>query len=130
LTSAQQVEARERAGLPPGFRHEMLSVQLAELSSELPDDEHERALLLHLIAAHHGYARPHFPPDRAIDPARPQSEADTAAVETMRRYARLQRRYGRWGLAYLESLLRAADWVASAEPTRTAPPESAQEATS
>lgn len=33
----------------------------------------------------------------------------------MRRYADLQRRYGRWGLAYLESLLRAAGWAASAE---------------
>ena len=29
----------------------------------------------------------------------------------------LQRKYGRWGLAYLESLLRAADWAASAEPS-------------
>jgi len=76
-----------------------------------------RDLVLHLVAAHHGYARPHFPPERAIDPNRPQSEADAAAGETMRRYARLQRKYGRWGLAYLESLLRAADWAASAEPS-------------
>jgi len=30
----------------------------------------------------------------------------------------LQRRYGRWGLAYLESLLRAADYDASAKPSR------------
>jgi CRISPR-associated endonuclease/helicase Cas3 len=29
----------------------------------------------------------------------------------------LQQKYGRWGLAYLESLLRAADWSASANPS-------------
>jgi len=88
-----------------------------------------RDLVLHLVAAHHGYARPHFPPERAIDPNRPQSEADAAAGETMRRYARLQRQYGRWGLAYLESLLRAADWAASAEPARTEASDTPQEAT-
>jgi len=34
-------------------------------------------------------------------------------------FARLQRKYGRWGLAYLESLLRAADYAASANPSAT-----------
>ena len=35
-------------------------------------------------------------------------------IDATRRYARLQSKYGRWGLAYLESLLRAADTAASA----------------
>ena len=35
----------------------------------------------------------------------------------MRRFVRLQRRFGRWGLAYLESLVRAADYKASADPS-------------
>ena len=39
------------------------------------------------------------------------------AAEVPQRFARLQRKYGRWGLAYLESLLRAADWAASANPS-------------
>jgi CRISPR-associated endonuclease/helicase Cas3 len=74
-------------------------------------------LVLHLIASHHGRARPHFPPDEAFDPERSTSDAETLAIETPRRFARLQRKYGRWGLAYLESLLRAADWAASANPS-------------
>jgi CRISPR-associated endonuclease/helicase Cas3 len=73
----------------------------------------ERELLLHLIAAHHGRARPHFEPEEAFDPERPVESAEELAREVPRRFARLQRRYGRWGLAYLESLVRAADILAS-----------------
>ena len=40
-----------------------------------------------------------------------QSEFETSAVPG--RFARLQQTYGRWGLAYLESLVRAADVLAS-----------------
>ncbi|MEZ6066494.1 MAG: CRISPR-associated endonuclease Cas3'' [Planctomycetaceae bacterium] len=84
-----------------------------QLSPELQD------LTMHLIAAHHGRARPHFPsPEEDFDPEPPAGvDAEAVALETPRRFARLQRRYGRWGLAYLESLLRAADWAASASPT-------------
>lgn len=85
-----------------------LTAKLAGLSDEMRD------VVLHLVAAHHGYARPHFPTD-AYDHERYNTQQnEEAAHEVMRRYARLQRRYGRWGLAYLESLLRAADWAASA----------------
>ena len=86
-------------------------------------DDEMKDLVLHLIAAHHGYARPYFPHDTTADPNYSQNECDRVALESIRRYARLQRRYGRWGLAYLESLLRAADWAGSAEPSRTAPAE-------
>jgi len=41
------------------------------------------------------------------------------ARQVPQNFARLQRKYGRWGLAYLESLLRAADYDASAHPTGT-----------
>lgn len=105
--------------LPPveltNYRHEfgsLLDVQDQPEFSQLSADKKD--LLLHLIAAHHGRARPHFPADEAFDPKRPQTEAETNAAEVPRRFARLQRRYGRWGLAYLESLLRAADRAASA----------------
>lgn len=106
----------------PNYRHEFGSLldvlesdearaRLSELGEEMRD------VVLHLIAAHHGYARPHFPLENAYDPDRPETEAEEAAIETPRRFARLQRKYGRWRLAYLESLLRAADYAASAAPS-------------
>jgi len=72
---------------------------------------------LHVIAVHHGRGRPHFSADEAFDPEHPDMEALEIAQEVPRRYARLQRKYGRWGLAWLESLLRAADAEASANPS-------------
>jgi CRISPR-associated endonuclease/helicase Cas3 len=108
----------------PHYRHEFGSLldaldpeqeHLAELEPDMQD------LVLHLIAAHHGLARPHIPTDKVYDPT-PGSDAHAQeqALDTPCRFARLQRKYGRWGLAYIESLLRAADWAASAEPS---PPE-------
>ena len=75
-------------------------------------------LVLHLIAVHHGYGRPHFSENRAFDPESNGQDAEAIACEAPRRFARLQRKYGRWGLAYLESLLRAADWAASENPSK------------
>ncbi len=91
------------------------ATRLTELSDEMQD------IVLHLIAAHHGYARLHFPPDTYDHERYDTQQNQRVAHEVMRRYARLQRRYGRWGLAYLESLLRAADWVASANPSENTP---------
>ena len=102
----------------PDYRHEfgsLLDIQDAPESAQLSDER--RDLVMHLIAATHGRGRPHFASDEVFDltPRRTQAAAQLAC-EVPRRFARLQRRYGRWGLAYLESLLRAADWAASATP--------------
>lgn len=75
-------------------------------------------VVLHLIAVHHGYGRPHFPTDHAFDPEPKGASIEQIATEVPRRFARLQRKYGRWGLAYLESLLRASDYAASANPSQ------------
>jgi len=100
------------------YRHEFGSLLDAEPRSEDAEIEDDaRDLVLHLIAAHHGRGRPHFPPDEAFDPERPRDDSARVAAEVPRRFARLQRQYGRWGLAYLESLLRAADYAASAHPS-------------
>lgn len=107
------------------YRHEFGSLL------DLLDGKHQRhaefmklnhemqELVLHLVAAHHGRARPHFPIEEAFDPEGDSKVAAALAIEIPRRFARLQRKYGRWGLAYLESLVRAADYAASANPLGT-----------
>jgi CRISPR-associated endonuclease/helicase Cas3 len=106
---------RSAAQFDEPFRHEFASVLdagsdpgFAKLSAEMQD------LVLHLIAAHHGRARPHFSSEEAFDPEHSFGDAQKLRLETPCRFARLQRKYGHWGLAYFESLLRAADWAASA----------------
>jgi CRISPR-associated endonuclease/helicase Cas3 len=102
------------------YRHEFGSLldvcdepEFKQLDDDLKD------MVLHLIAAHHGRGRPHFSPEEAFDPEPKGKDVARNAAEVPRRFARLQRKYGRWGLAYLESLLRAADYAASARPSRT-----------
>jgi CRISPR-associated endonuclease/helicase Cas3 len=97
-----------------GYRHEFGSlIDLSRLPEFLELKAEVQDLLQHLIASHHGRARPHFPADEAFDPERAEDLAGGIAREVPRRFARLQRKYGRWGLAYLESLVRAADAMAS-----------------
>jgi CRISPR-associated endonuclease/helicase Cas3 len=108
-------ELRPR-GLDEPYRHEFGSLRGVALEEEFqklgPD---ERDLVMHLIAAHHGRARPHFPIGEIFDPEAAPADSEAIATEVPRRFAQLQRRFGRWGLAYLESLLRAADYAASTE---------------
>jgi CRISPR-associated endonuclease/helicase Cas3 len=97
-----------------GYRHELGSLLHAE-NNELVQNlsKEQRDLVLHLIASHHGFARPvigtngceHHPP----------SVLEEKALEIGLRFARLQERWGLWGLAWLEALLRAADQQASRE---------------
>lgn len=95
-----------------GYRHEFGSLLEAEASEELRNHP-ERDLVLHLIAAHHGWARPHCE-RQAFDRKKfSTAQNEEAAAEMMRRFGRLQQRFGRWGLAWLESLLRCADIAAS-----------------
>ncbi|NLE38372.1 MAG: type I-U CRISPR-associated helicase/endonuclease Cas3, partial [Pirellulaceae bacterium] len=105
-----------------GYRHEFASLLDVQFGRDDSAREKEwadapkkvRDLALHSIAAHHGCARPHFSAANAFDPESPVARWEAASQETPVRFARLQRMYGRWGLAYLESLLRAADWADSA----------------
>ena len=128
LTRSDRIAARQRAGLPEGFRHEMLSVQLAERAGALPPDSGLRQLVLHLIAAHHGHARPFAPVvhDEELPAVQTNglalSHQDRAALipphrldsGIPERFWQLTRRFGWWGLAYLEAVLCLADQQASA----------------
>jgi CRISPR-associated endonuclease/helicase Cas3 len=130
-TSPARREAiRQAASLPKGFRHEFLSFQLVERHARLSAGEHAADLVLHLVASHHGHARPFAPlvpdPDPpavsgrhdgiviAMDAAdRKRFEPHGISSGISDRFWRLNRRYGWWGLAYLEAVLRLADWYGS-----------------
>jgi CRISPR-associated endonuclease/helicase Cas3 len=117
---AKSSQKKQPYRLDEDFRHEFASLLDAQNESEfqnLSDDMKE--VVLHLIAAHHGRGRPHFPMEEAFDPEPNGKDISTIAAQVPQRFARLQRKYGRWGLAYLESLLRAADYAASASPSAT-----------
>lgn len=104
-----------------GYRHEFGSLFHAERDDEFNAlDKNEQDLVLHLIAAHHGHARPTIS-TRSCDQA-PPSALRTCAQEVALRFARLQRRWGPWGLAWWEALLRAADQQASKDNERGATP--------
>ena len=92
-----------------GFRHEMLSMQ--RIRSELKEQDD---LLLHLIASHHGHARPFAPV--FVDDAWSDPPPHHLASGVADRFWLLTRRHGWWGLAYLEAILRLADHHASHFP--------------
>ena len=106
--------AKTRGGGNPrlleGYRHEFGSLLKAE-EQDLPKDT--RDLILHLIAAHHGNARPTVSPAGCEDG--PPSVLEAKAGDAALRFVRLQKRYGPWGLAWREAILRAADQGASRE---------------
>ena len=95
-----------------GYRHEFGSLVDAERA--LGADVAHRDLALHLVAAHHGWARPGFAERRQLDPDNTSRANAACAQRAARRFARLQARYGPWRLAWLEALVKAADaWVSS-----------------
>ncbi|MFI6504543.1 type I-U CRISPR-associated helicase/endonuclease Cas3 [Nonomuraea typhae] len=117
-------EALQRSQYPPGMRHEMLSAQIAHEVLDVPGDV-DRDLVLHLIASHHGCNRPLLPPITDPDPVTTiHRDGENIDVDTGRtvdweapaRFATLTCRYGRWGLARLETIVRLADiWCSARE---------------
>ena len=120
-------QAHRLSGLPRRFRHEAVSGrlvrQLAALRPDLLADV-DLELVHHLVVAHHGYGRPLLPPVEdagappvavtvegtvvEASPARLQVDWEHPAV-----FERLNDRYGWWGLAMLETIVRLADMLDS-----------------
>lgn len=117
---ARSRRARVVAGFPAGLRHEVASV--AMLSSNTVE------LVRLLVATHHGYGRPFFPAQ--IDPqlfdiaysgalgelivTRPYASASVGARVPID-FETVLRRYGWFGIAWLEAILRLGDHQASRE---------------
>jgi CRISPR-associated endonuclease/helicase Cas3 len=107
---------------PRGYRHEFGSLReftdafnagkLLDHSGK-PISREVFDLAIHLITTHHGRGRPHFSKG-GFDPDC-ESQSGEIHIESIRRFARLQRKYGWWHLAWLENLLRCADAMASAD---------------
>ena len=106
-----------------GFRHEFQSVIDAEHDGldGLDKSDPRFDLGLHLIAAHHGNARPAIGIQGCDE--LPPTAAARRALTIAKRFARLQRQWGPWGLAWWEALLRAADQRASKALDETDPSE-------
>ena len=124
-------DAWTRAGLPKGWRHEALSVRMA-LAHPRFADARDPALVLWLVGTHHGLGRPFFDfldpeaeqdlppcldvPTWRLEPEAPGPQSlafDFHGADWPSLFEHLKRKYGIWGLAHLEAVLRLADHRAS-----------------
>ena len=130
---AWSLQAWKLSDLPKGWRHEALSVRMARVHPDF-STARDPALVLWLIGSHHGCGRPMFnfvdpSPDEEPMPCcdmvewqisenhpGPQSPMfDFLGDDWPELFQVLRRKYGTWGLAHLESILRLADHRASEE---------------
>jgi CRISPR-associated endonuclease/helicase Cas3 len=121
--------ARIASGWPSGGRHEELSARLvsAWLDRQSVDivEGLDEDLLVHLVVSHHGHGRPFLLPadgggahqlTSPMDGVEVTVDADLSRPDWQQpdRFARLNRRYGHWGLALLEAIVRQSDHAVSA----------------
>ena len=118
-------------GYPRGARHEFVSVQLFEQAGSAVADGVNLELARFLIGTHHGFGRPFAPVVRDSSPVEVKLTlgGQGLVVSSDHRLHRLDggwadlfwsliRRFGWWGLAYLEAVLITADRTVSAREQR------------
>ena len=100
-----------------------MSVALMLEHEQLREQAHDWDLVLHLVESHHGHCRPLAPVvedpqpvevvfrDKQLGEFRRQSDHTLARLDSgvSERFWQLTRRYGWYGLAWLEAILRLAD---------------------
>ncbi|GAA3733432.1 type I-G CRISPR-associated helicase/endonuclease Cas3g [Salinactinospora qingdaonensis] len=121
-------QALRQSGYPPGMRHEALSTRIAACYLTQANYAVDTDLVLHLIAAHHGHARPLIP--AVADPAPvtitlPEGTTLDSTTgpdwQAPTRFTHLNHTYGPWKLALLETIVRLADiWCSAGHPVTTA----------
>ena len=120
--------ARRASGWPRGGRHEELSARLVRdwlCSDDVAAVGYDADLMLHLVVSHHGKGRPFVLPIVDGTAATVTCDIDGTAVsaaadlsladwEQPERFVRLNERFGPWGVALLEAVVRQADHAVSA----------------
>jgi CRISPR-associated endonuclease/helicase Cas3 len=113
--------ARERAGYPADQRYELLSLAIIDGTPALLSAAHDAELVRHLVASHRGQCRPfasaNVDDDAQLEPsvvdgvtlgAPARTKYTDAASGVGERFWTLVERYGWWGLAWLEAVVRLA----------------------
>ncbi|MGH8573928.1 MAG: hypothetical protein ACREX8_15340, partial [Gammaproteobacteria bacterium] len=137
----KQWKSSEAFGYPRGSRHEFVSVKLFDQAASESGEKVDLARFL--IGTHHGHGRP-FPPvlndPTPVDVGLKHDGKHVTTTSDHRLYCldsgwvdlfwRMVRRYGWWGVAYLEALLITADRTVSAREQRVTVPQALVEGVS
>lgn len=124
LNASRWEAARQASGWPKGGRHELLSLQVVDEAVRAGMVLHDDDLVRHLIVSHHGHGRPWVPVAGETRPLRLVVDVGGSSVscladpakesgEQPARFRRLCERYGYWGLALMEAVVRQADHLVS-----------------
>lgn len=128
LDRVARQKARELSGYPLGARHELLSLAMIQDPRGPTRMAHDPELVRFLVASHHGFGRYRFDPCVDLTPETVRFQIDGADVSASSDHGlhrldagmpdlfwRLVRRYGWFGLTWLEAILRLADHARSRE---------------
>jgi CRISPR-associated endonuclease/helicase Cas3 len=125
LAKSRRTSKKVRTSL--GERHEAYSVALIKRYPQLLSSAGDPELALYLVGTHHGRGRPLMPErtdagiqfridhgdEQYIFEGAPELGALGSGWPSL--FWALNRRYGPWGVAYLEAVLRLADWLRSVD---------------